>query len=263
MGSNLEKQIKPLLDTSLPVKAVVLGSGLAEIAESFKVRKRVAYKKLAGFPQPRVGGHGGELLLCSTASCNLLVLSGRAHYYERGDIKAMQPVIAALQALGCEQLLLTNAAGSLRPDLEPGELMLISDHINWAGLSPLNNIDSDQRFVDLGAAYDPHERQRLEQIADELEIKLIAGVYAFFPGPQFETPAEIRAVGILGADAVGMSTVPEVILARYYQMRVNAISVITNMAAGLSSERLSQQHTMAMAQRAKQSLGALLRWYLG
>ena len=175
----------------------------------------------------------------------------------------MQPVIAALQALGCEQLLLTNAAGSLRPDLAPGELMLINDHINWAGLSPLNNIDSDQRFVDLGAAYDRQERQRLEQIADELEIKLIAGVYAFFPGPQFETPAEIRAVGILGADAVGMSTVPEVILARYYQMRVNAISVITNMAAGLSSERLSQQHTMAMAQRTKQSLGDLLRGYLG
>ena len=263
MSSQLNAKISHLFDESLPIKALILGSGLADIAEQFELIESIAYDELADFPQPRVGGHRGELWLCRSPSCNLLVLRGRSHYYEAGDIGAMRGVLAALDAVGCQHLLITNAAGSLRQEQAPGSLMLISDHINWSGLSPLVGINSDRRFVDMSNAYDLEHRAQLKQAAAKLGIGLAEGVYAFFLGPQFETPAEIRAVGVLGAQAVGMSTVPEVILARYYGIRVSAISVLTNMAAGLSFEQLSQAHTIAMAEKAFGNLQSLLTTYLG
>ena len=262
MSEQLNAKISHLLDKSLPVRALVLGSGLATIAEEFDLVERIDYESLAGFPKPGVGGHQGELWLCRTAQCNLLVLRGRAHYYEKGDINAMRGVIDALHAVGCQHLIITNAAGSLRSDLPPGSLMLINDHINWSGLSPLTGIASDKRFVDMSGAYDSAERQKLKQVAARSEVNLGEGVYVFFLGPQFETPAEVRAAGILGGQAVGMSTVPEVVLARFHGIKVSAISVLTNMAAGLSSEQLSQAHTVATAQRAFGDLRKLLLEYL-
>ena len=255
-------KISHSLDQSLPVRALVLGSGLADIAEEFDLIERIGYESLADFPKPGVGGHKGELWVCRTSSCNLLVLRGRAHYYEKGDIHAMRGAIATLHALGCQHLIITNAAGSLRSELSPGSLMLINDHINWSGLSPLTGIRSDKRFVDMGAAYDGAESKKIKQVAAKAGVDLGEGVYVFFLGPQFETPAEIRAAGILGGQAVGMSTVPEVVLARFYGIKVSAVSIITNMAAGLSSERLSQEHTVANAQHAFGDLRKLLVEYL-
>ena len=253
--------IRPQLAVDLPTKALVLGSGLAQIGEQFAPHQRISYDRLAAFPSLGVGGHSGELLIARTPGCNLLVIKGRSHYYESGDIRAMAGVLDCLQQLGCQHLLLTNAAGSLVADCPPGGLMLIEDHINWAGLSPLIGVRDDSRFVDMGAAYDPEQRELLSACARRLDIRLAAGVYVFFPGPQFETPAEIRAAKVLGGSAVGMSTVPEAILARFHGISVSAISIITNMAAGLSSERLSQQHTLSMAQRAHSDLSRLLEGY--
>ena len=158
----------------------------------------------------------------------------------------MKQPLATLKALGCDQILLTNAAGSLREDIMPGELMLIDDHINWSGRSPLIGVESDDRFVGLTEAYDASIRAALAKAAEAADVALKSGVYAWFSGPNFETPAEIRAARILGADAVGMSTVPEVILARWMGLRVAAISTITNFGAGMTGNELSHEETKEM-----------------
>jgi purine-nucleoside phosphorylase len=190
------------------------------------------------------------------------VLGGRAHYYERGDAGVMRAPLEALRALGAERLILTNAAGSFRPDVPPGELMLVTDHINFAGTNPLIGEATDARFVNMTDAYDPDMRRGLAAAAAAERVALAAGVYAWYSGPSFETPAEIRALKLLGADAVGMSTVPEVILARFLGLRVAAISTITNMAAGMSAEVLSHAHTKAMAPLGAAKLERVLRRYL-
>jgi purine-nucleoside phosphorylase len=174
----------------------------------------------------------------------------------------MRLPLEVLKALGAEILLLTNAAGSMRTDIPPGNLMCLSDHINFSGLNPLIGEPSDARFVPMTQAYDPDLRARLHAAADAAEIALSDGVYAWYSGPSFETPAEIRAIRTLGADAVGMSTVPEVILARFLGLRVAAISTITNMAAGLSDEQISHEHTKAMAPLGAAKLETILRGFL-
>ena len=193
----------------------------------------------------------------------MAVLAGRAHYYERGDPAAMRLPLETLRALGCEALIVTNAAGSLRPDMPTGSLMLLADHINFSGLNPLIGEETEARFVPMTDAYDPRLRAALREAAEAEGVDLPEGVYAWYSGPSFETPAEIRAIGRLGADAVGMSTVPEVILARFLGLRVAAVSVITNMAAGLSDEALGHEHTKAMAPLGAAKLERVLRRYLG
>lgn len=175
----------------------------------------------------------------------------------------MRPALEALGDLGVNRLILTNAAGSLRPDVRPGDIMMLSDHINFSGLNPLIGEPSERRFVSMADAYDPAMRQALRASAEAEGVALAEGVYAWYSGPSFETPAEIRALRILGADAVGMSTVPEVILARLLGMRVAAISTITNMAAGMSDEVLSHEHTKEMAPLGAQKIERVLRRYLG
>jgi purine-nucleoside phosphorylase len=164
--------------------------------------------------------------------------------------------------LGGERLILTNAAGSMRPDIPPGEVMLLSDHINYSGLNPLIGESTDARFVPMTDAHDPTIRAGLKAAAQAEGVDLQEGVYAWYSGPSFETPAEIRMLKLLGADAVGMSTVPEVILARFLGMRVSAISTITNMAAGMSDENISHEHTKAMAPLGAAKLEKILRRYL-
>ncbi len=241
--------------------ALVLGSGLSALGEAVE-GEALSYLDLPGFPEAGVSGHAPTLTVGTLEGVRVAVMGGRAHYYEQGDAAVMRPAIATLRAIGVETLLLTNAAGSFRPEVGPGELMLIADHINFAGTNPLIGEATDARFVNMVDAYDPGLRAELKAAADAEQVPLAEGVYAWYSGPSFETPAEIRALRALGADAVGMSTVPEVILARFFGMRVAAISTITNMAAGLGSETISHEHTKAMAPVGAAKLERVLRRFL-
>lgn len=240
---------------------LVLGSGLGDIAKAVDGMP-IPYTELLGFPRPGVSGHDPTLVIGRLGHIRVAVLSGREHYYEAGDAGAMRVPIETLAALGATRLLLTNAAGSFRDDIPPGELMLLSDHINFSGRNPLIGEPTDARFVNMTDAYDPDMRRALLAAAVEEGVSLREGVYAWYSGPSFETPAEIRALRALGADAVGMSTVPEVILARFVGLRVAAISTITNMAAGLGVETISHEHTKAMAPKGAAKLEQILRRYL-
>ena len=240
---------------------IVLGSGLGHLAASVE-GVAIPYGELPGFPHAAVSGHDPHLVIGSLEGRRVAVLGGRVHYYEAGDPAAMRAPIGLLQALGAGRLILTNAAGSLRGDVQPGELMLLSDHINFSGRNPLIGEATDDRFVNMADAYDPAMRRALREAAAAEDVALTEGVYAWYSGPSFETPAEIRALKVLGADAVGMSTVPEVILARFFGLRVAAISTITNMAAGMSDEALSHAHTKAMAPMGAAKLERILRRFL-
>jgi purine-nucleoside phosphorylase len=241
---------------------LVLGSGMGEFAEKVRDQIVLPYADLPGFEQSGVSGHAGRLVLGRLGKASVAVLQGRIHYYERGDAAAMKTPIETLHGLGCERLILTNAAGSLMPEVGPGGLMMLSDHVNYVQGSPLFGIATNKRFVDMVGAYDADLRRRLKGCADKLGIVLHEGVYAWLAGPQFETPAEIRGLRGLGIDAVGMSTVPDVILARYFGMRVLAVSAITNMGAGMSDEQLSHEHTMAQMAAAAEKLTRLLLAFL-
>jgi xanthosine phosphorylase len=195
------------------------------------------------------------------AGVPVAILQGRAHLYEGGDPEALRVPVRALREAGAEILILTNAAGSLRPEVAPGSLMAITDHINMTGVNLLAGPNDDAvgtRFPSLRDAYDPALREQLRAAAAELKIGLTEGVYLGVTGPSFETPAEIRAYRTLGADAVGMSTVQETILARHCGLRVTGISVITNLAEGMTEEPLSHEQTLAAAERAAQDLTRLL-----
>lgn len=244
-----------------PRVGVVLGSGLGMVAEAVRDPVRIAYEELPGFPAPTVEGHGHHAVLGELGGVPVALLQGRAHVYEDGELEAVRTPVRALKAAGAEILVLTNAAGSLRPDVAPGELMLISDHINLSGTNVLAGPNDDElgpRFPSLRDAYDPELRGELRAAADELGIALAEGVYLAVKGPSFETAAEIRAFRTLGADAVGMSTVHETILARHCGLRVAALSAITNLAEGMSDEPLSHDQTLRDAARAAQQLAPLL-----
>ncbi|QUS34812.1 purine-nucleoside phosphorylase [Falsirhodobacter algicola] len=237
---------------------LVLGSGLGHLADAVN-GVAIPYADLGGFPHAGVSGHQPKLVIGDLEGVRVAVFAGRAHYYESGNAAAMRLPLEVLRALGAEHLILTNAAGSLRADIPPGDLMLLSDHIAFTGLNPLIGEVSDARFVPMGDAHDTGLRDRLKAAAAAVSEPLAEGVYAWFSGPSFETPAEIRAAKVLGADAVGMSTVPEIILARFLGLRVAAVSTITNMGAGLSDEALSHEHTKAMAPKGAAKLERILR----
>jgi purine-nucleoside phosphorylase len=205
-----------------------------------------------------VSGHAAELWLGRVGAVEVAVLAGRRHAYETGAADGMKQALATLRALGCEVLVQTNAAGSLHVAMPAGSLMLVADHLNVAQRSPLVGEAGDARFVSMADAYDPALRRAARQAAADQGVNLHEGVYAWVLGPQFETPAEIRMLRTLGADAVGMSTVPETIVARWLGMRVLAISLITNLAVGLSGEALSHAHTLAQAQAAGDRASAAL-----
>ncbi|MGI9135053.1 MAG: purine-nucleoside phosphorylase [Rhodoferax sp.] len=245
-----------------PEVAVILGSGWAGLQQHLHGAQTLAYADLSAFAPSQVEGHRGELALGSIGRQRVLLLCGRSHTYESGDCAAMAGAIASLSAWGVRVLIQTNAAGSLRADMPPGSLMLIADHINAPQRSPLVGLAGNARFVDLSAAYDPALRQHALQLAHRLGLTLHQGTYLWALGPQFETPAEIRMFAAWGADAVGMSTVPETILARHLGLRVLGLSLLTNFAAGLGREPLSHAATLrqadATAAQAQHYLGALL-----
>lgn len=237
---------------------LILGSGLGHLTEAVE-GVAIDYDDLPGFPHAGVSGHTRKLLVGTLEGVPVAVFGGRAHYYEEGRADAMRLPIEVLAGLGADTLILTNAAGSFLPEIPPGDLMLIADHINYSGRSPLIGEPTDARFVNLTNAYDPALRARLSDAAEAEAIALKQGVYAWYSGPNFETPAEIRMLKILGADAVGMSTVPEVILGRFFGLTCAAVSVITNMAAGLGNEHISHEHTKASAPVGAAKLERILR----
>ena len=242
-----------------PVRlGLILGSGLGPLAGAVQ-GVAIDYADLPGFPHAAVSGHIPKLVVGDLEGVRVAVFGGRAHYYESGNPAVMRLPLEVLKALGAEAVLATNAAGSMRADIRPGDLMLLSDHINFSGLNPLIGEPTDARFVPMTEAHDPALRARLRAAAEAEGVALPEGVYAWYSGPSFETPAEIRAIRLLGGDAVGMSTVPEVILARFLGLRVAAISSVTNMAAGLSDEKISHEHTRAMAPLGAVKLEKVLR----
>jgi purine-nucleoside phosphorylase len=241
------EQLRQRAPNARPRIAVVLGSGWAGLTEHIADPLRIPYAELDGFPHATVAGHSGELWLGRIGRHEVAVMSGRKHAYETGELDGMRAPLRTLRALGCEVLVQTNAAGSLRPDMPPGSLMVITDHINPSQRSPLVGEGGSERFVDMMNAYDADLRAGARAVAGRAGVHLHEGVYVWFLGPQFETPAEIRMFQRLGADAVGMSTVPETLLARHAGMRVLAFSLLTNMAAGLSDETLSHAHTLSQA----------------
>lgn len=244
-----------------PRVGMVLGSGLGTVADAVEHPVIVGDDELPGFPRPSVTGHAGRVVLGAIGEVPVAVLQGRAHLYEGVDPEALRVPVRALRGAGAEILVLTNTAGSLHRELGAGSLMAITDHINLTGANPLVGPNDDAvgpRFPALRHAYDPDLLELLREAAVRVGVALAEGVYVGVTGPSFETPAEIRAYRTLGADAVGMSTVHETILARHCGLRVAAVSVITNLAEGLSDEPLSHEQTLAAAGRAAEDLGRLL-----
>jgi len=236
--------------TGLPKMAVILGSGLGGLGQKLQNAVTVPYGNLPGFPLLTVAGHQGEVGIGSLGGTDVILLKGRKHFYETDDSYPLKTMIRSLKAAGVETLFISNAAGSLRPHIKVSELMAITDHINYMGLNPLvgpNDDDFGPRFVPMTDAWDPALRAILKVAGKKCGAPLHEGVYIAFRGPTFETPAEIRMAQTLGADAVGMSSVPDCIIARHCGMKVVGCSMITNMGAGLSDEQLSHDHTMAMA----------------
>lgn len=262
---NAAKAIRDRHSGPMPSIAVQLGSGLAGVAKAVKTTSELSYSEIPGFPEPSVEGHAGLLLIGEIGGTEVLWLQGRVHFYEGQGLDAVLIMIRTLKALGIEALVLTNAAGSLNPEMAPGSLMAITDHINLAGANPLIGPNDDAvgpRFPDMTAAYDRRLRKLLHTAAADNDIKLNDGVYIMAKGPNFETPAEIRAFRTLGADAVGMSTVPECLVANHCGMQVVGISSITNLAAGLSEVPLTHEETMREGKIAGENLAVVLSDFL-
>ena len=251
------KKISPLR----PKLAIVLGSGFHHALTELRVKKKISYAQIPGFPKPTVSGHAGELYFGHLGKTPVLVLSGRAHFYEGHGMERVTFAVRTLAAFGITDLLLTNAAGGLNKKFRAGDFMVLTDHINLMGTNPLRGpaIKGLPRFVDLTEAYDKNLRGLLVKAGNTCNLKLQHGVYLAVSGPSYETPAEIRAFATLGADAVGMSTVPETIAARQCGLKVAAVSCITNLAAGISKGELSHAEVLETAECVKRSGAALIK----
>jgi inosine/guanosine/xanthosine phosphorylase family protein len=248
------------------VIGIVLGSGLGAVADAVQNPVVTPYTELPGFPQPTVAGHAGQLTRGTIAGREVVIFQGRAHLYEGGPVSELTAPIRWLRAQGADTLVLTNAAGSLVPEVGPASLMAITDHINLTGVSILRGPNDDSigpRFPAMRDAYDPGLLTLLRDAAAATGVSLAEGVYCGWMGPAFETPAEIRAIGVLGADAVGMSTVHETVIARHCGLKVAAVSAITNLAEGLSDVKLSHEQTLAAATQASGDLTTLLLDFIG
>ncbi|MGZ5201271.1 MAG: xanthosine phosphorylase [Telluria sp.] len=248
-----------------PRVALILGSGLGVLAEQMTDAVSISFADLPGFPISTVHGHAGELVLGTLAGVPVACLKGRAHFYEGYGPGVMISAVRTLKLIGCELLFATNAAGSLRPEVDAGSLVAISDHINGLPGSPMVGPNDDRfgpRFFSMSNAYDRDIRELVQSTARDKGITLHEGVYICYSGPNFETAAEIRAFKTLGADIVGMSTVPEVVAARHCGLKVTAVSVITNLAEGMSPFQLSHEQTLKYAAVGAKDLVALIPAFL-
>lgn len=248
-----------------PRVAFILGSGLGALAEKIEDAVAISYEKLPGFPVSTVHGHAGELVLGSLAGVPVACMKGRGHFYEGRGMTIMTDAIRTLRLLGCELLFCTNAAGSLRPEVGPGSLVALSDHINTMPGTPMVGLNDErfgERFFSLANAYDADYRSVLQTVAAEEGFTLNEGVFVSYPGPNFETAAEIRMMQIIGGDVVGMSVVPEVITACHCGLKVVAVSAITNLAEGLGDVTLSHAQTLAAAELSRQNFINLICGFL-
>ena len=244
-----------------PTLAIVLGSGFHHVLQVLRLEKKLPYTQIPGFPKPTVDGHAGELCFGYLGRTPVIVLCGRAHFYEGHSMETVTFAVRTLAAYGIRDLLLTNAAGGINKRFSQGNFMVLTDHINFMGTNPLRGPANSglMRFVDLTDTYDAGLRKLLLAAGNSAGLKLRQGVYLAVSGPSYETPAEIRAFSKLGADAVGMSTVPEAIAARQCKMRVAAISCITNMAAGINPGKLSHAEVLETAEKVKATGAQLIK----
>ena len=245
--------------------AVILGSGLTNFFEEKNIISSISYKDLIDFPQPTVKGHAGKLVLGKIGKINVVCMYGRSHIYEGHEPKSLAKPIRVLKDIGCKLLIITNAAGSLDQNMPAGSLMSIKDHINWSGFNPLIGLNADNygpRFNDMSDGYNKNYRKKLIETANKIDQKLYEGIYCMYSGPNFETPAEINALKIIGGNAVGMSTVPEVLVANHCDLPVIAISVITNLAAGMNKTKLSHQETLDNAALAETNIVNLIKEFI-
>ncbi len=259
------KYIEEKIGDIKPKIAIVLGSGLGILAEEITEKIVIPYKEIPNFPVSTVVGHAGELIIGKLEGKTILAMNGRAHYYEGYDLKEATFPIRVFKLLGIEELILTNAAGGVNTEYKPGDFMIIKDHLSFFAESVLRGPNDDEfgpRFPDMSEVYKKDKIEQLEEIIQKHTGRAKVGVYAYMKGPTYETPAEIRALRTLGADAVGMSTVPEAVVANHCGLNVVAVSCITNMAAGILNQKLSHEEVNETANRVKVIFKEIIKEYI-
>jgi purine-nucleoside phosphorylase len=245
-----------------PDVAIIMGSGLSAVDEILRDTIRIHYVTIPHFPVPKVAGHRGQVIAGRVGDTNVIVFEGRVHYYEGNTLDEVSFCTRVIGSAGAKSLLLTNAAGAINPNFARGHLMLISDHINLMGANPLAGPNEDRwgpRFVDQTEVYDPTLREKLREAGQYCGIHMVEGVYAAVAGPTYETPAEVRYLKAMGADAVGMSTVPEAIVARHMGLKVAGISMLANVASGIAGKPIDHSEVLSMASQMNADIGMLLQ----
>jgi len=259
------KKFLELTNDNSPDVAVILGSGLTNFFDEQDIIKSISYEELEDFPQPTVKGHAGKLVLGKIDNLKVVCMYGRSHIYEGHNPQSLAAPIRVLKDIGSKLLIVTNAAGSLDEKMPAGSLMAIKDHINWSGFNPLIGDNAEEygpRFHDMSDGYHKFYRDQLIDVAKKNNQKIYEGIYCMYSGPNFETPAEINALKVIGGNAVGMSTVPEVLVANHCSLPVIAISVITNLAAGMNKTKLSHQETLENASLAENNVLNLIKQFI-
>jgi purine-nucleoside phosphorylase len=247
---------------SEPHVAIVMGSGLSAVDEILSGPQRAHYVAIPHFPVPKVPGHRGQVVFGKVGNLRIVVFEGRVHYYEGNTMAEVTFCTRVIGRLGTKALILTNASGAINPDFSRGHLMIITDHINLMGANPLTGPNEDRwgpRFVDQTNVYDPELRQKLKEAGEYCGVHLCEGVYAAMGGPSYETPAEVRYLRVMGADAVGMSTVPEAIVAKHMGMKIAGLSMLANVAAGISGKPIDHSEVLDTATEMNAELGMLLQ----
>lgn len=252
------------LGGEIPEMALILGSGFQEVLTGIQIEQETDGAHIPGFPELKVQGHAARIMVATIADRRVVVLAGRAHYYEGHTMEAVMYPVRLLAECGVKELFLTNAAGGINSDYRPGDFMVIRDHINFMGVNPLRGLPIQDGccFVDLTDTYCEEFRDLLKQAGQEEGLRVHAGVYIGVSGPTYETPAEIRAFGMWGADVVGMSTIPEAVMARYCGMKVAGLSCITNCAAGLGKGKLSHAEVLQAGRANAGNAARLLRRFM-
>ena len=240
-----------------PTIGIILGSGLGSLVDRVDVEHTISYNDIPHFPKSSLEGHAGNLVFGTIGDQNVMIMQGRFHYYEGFPMKEVTYPIYLMKQLGVESMIVTNACGGINPTFKPGDLMIIEDFINSVSTNPLIGANDDRlgpRFPDMSDPYNTDLRNKAKKVADNLNIEYKEGVYTFFQGPYYETRAEIRMYGKMGSDAIGMSTVPETIVANYLGLKVLGISCITNMATGLRDGKHSHAEVVDIANKASEKL---------
>ncbi len=241
---------------------IILGSGLGEVVNALQEKEVINYKDIPHFPVSNVKGHEGNLVFGKVNNLNVVIMQGRCHYYEGNGFNPVVYPIYVLKLLGVKKMIITNACGGINESFKPGDLMVITDFLNLLGINPLigeNNEEFGPRFPDMS---EPYNKKLIEKLKEVSDGDLKEGVYAYFNGPSYETAAEIRAFKVMGADAVGMSTVPETIVANYMDMEVLGISCITNMATGIANKKHSHKEVLEVANKSSDKLAKLIKDFL-